>query len=340
MKKITKNRNSTVICGLDHNLDFLKSTKHGAMNEFINSILDHDLMPCITRPTRVTKTTSTLIDNILVDKQIYEHVYSGIALHDLSDHFPCLLTWPNMLPDTGKFRWMTKRDTSNDALAKVKHDLNINWHEFLNDLTDVNENFNKFHEYLSTKVNEHCQECQIKISAKKIIKEPWLTKGIVQSSWKQLRLYNTALKSKSDADRERYKHYQNVLQKLKRYSKCLYFSQQCERFKHNTYKLWQLINQITGKRNDKSMSIDYITVEGIKKYKSTNISNEFAHYYANLGQKLAENMNPSTKIIDHYLAKIKQNDKSIFFTPCTTLEISKIIKSIKPKTSSGYDDYK
>ena len=49
-------------------------------------------------------------------------------------------------------------------------------------------------------------------------------------------------------------------------------------------------------------------------------------------------MNPSTKCIDYYLAKIKCNDKSIFFTPCTTAEISKIIKGLKPKTSSGYDD--
>ena len=172
MKKLTKNRNSNIICGLDHNLDFLKSTKHGATNEFINSIIHHDLMPCITRPTRVTKTMSTLIDNILVDKRIYEHIYS-----DLSDHFPCLLTWPNILPDNEKFRWMTKRDISNEALTKVRQDLNIDWHKFLNDSSDVNEQFNKFHEYLSTKVNEHCQECQIKISVKKVIKEPWLTKG-------------------------------------------------------------------------------------------------------------------------------------------------------------------
>ena len=104
MKKLTKNRNSTVICGLDHNLDFLKHTNHGVMNDFINNIIDHDLMPCIARPTRVTKSTSTLIDNILVDKQIYEEIYSGVAIHDLSDHFPCLWTWPNALPDTNKFK--------------------------------------------------------------------------------------------------------------------------------------------------------------------------------------------------------------------------------------------
>ena len=90
-----------------------------------------------------------------------------------------------------------------------------------------------------------------------------------------------------------------------KHSKHLYFSQQCEKFKHDTLKLWQLINQISGKQNDKSTTIDYITVEGIKKYRSTNISNEFPHYYANLRQKLAENMNPCTKSIDYYLAKIK-----------------------------------
>ena len=338
MKKLTKNRNSTVICGLDHNLDFLEHTNHGVMNDFINSIIDHDLMPCITRPTRVTKSTSTLIDNILVDKRIYEQIYSGVAIHNLSDHFPCLPTWPNALPDTNKFKWVTKKDTSNEALAKVKHDLNIDWHSLLQGSNDVNEQFDKFHDFVSNKIDEHCQERQIKISNKKIIKEPWLTKGIIQSSRKQLRLYNITLKSKHGADRERYKQYRSVLQKLKRHCKRSYFSQQCERFKRDTLKLWQVTNQITGKRNDKSMIIDHITVEGVKKYSSTQISNEFANYYATLGQNLSNNLENSNNSIDHYLAKIKRNTKSIFFTPCTISEISKIIKKLKPKSSSGYDN--
>ena len=43
-----------IIIGLDHNLDFLKSSKHCTTNDFIQNNLDVSLIPTITRPTRIT----------------------------------------------------------------------------------------------------------------------------------------------------------------------------------------------------------------------------------------------------------------------------------------------
>ena len=61
-----KENPSNIIIGLDHNLDFLKSAKHGPTNDFIETNLNFGMIPTLTRPTRITKTTATLIDNILV----------------------------------------------------------------------------------------------------------------------------------------------------------------------------------------------------------------------------------------------------------------------------------
>ena len=41
----------------------------------------------ITKPSRITKTSSTLIDNILTNNILYEHI-SGLIFEDLSDHLP------------------------------------------------------------------------------------------------------------------------------------------------------------------------------------------------------------------------------------------------------------
>ena len=49
-----KLKHHELIVGLDHNLDFLKSEKHPNTQSFLEFNLDSDLMPTITRPTRVT----------------------------------------------------------------------------------------------------------------------------------------------------------------------------------------------------------------------------------------------------------------------------------------------
>ena len=45
-------------------------------------------MPLITKPTRVTKSTATLIDNIFTNNANKTGHQSGILLNDISDHLP------------------------------------------------------------------------------------------------------------------------------------------------------------------------------------------------------------------------------------------------------------
>ena len=49
------------------------------------------LVPTITRPTRITSESATLIDNIYVSGNRLEYLRSGILVADISDHFPIFL---------------------------------------------------------------------------------------------------------------------------------------------------------------------------------------------------------------------------------------------------------
>ena len=90
MGKIKLETHNDIVIGLDHNLDFLKSEKHTETANFIGSVLDNSLLPCITRPTWVTNNSATLIDNILVSCNLHTIQHSAIIVHDISDHFPSL----------------------------------------------------------------------------------------------------------------------------------------------------------------------------------------------------------------------------------------------------------
>ena len=49
------------------------------------------LVPTITRPTRITHETATLIDNLYVSGKSIVNLHSGILVADISDHFPVLV---------------------------------------------------------------------------------------------------------------------------------------------------------------------------------------------------------------------------------------------------------
>ena len=67
-----------------------------ATAEFYNCMTAHHLLPLITRPTRITCKTSTLIDNIFT--ALWPKVIkSSIVAMDTSDHLP-IIAWFESTP--------------------------------------------------------------------------------------------------------------------------------------------------------------------------------------------------------------------------------------------------
>ena len=73
IQKIKSKRNKKeLILGMDHNIDLLKSSTHTPTQEFLNMFLTNGVNPTITRPSRITNTSATLIDNIFISDSLSE----------------------------------------------------------------------------------------------------------------------------------------------------------------------------------------------------------------------------------------------------------------------------
>ena len=79
------------ILRMDHNNDLLKCHIHPAMQEFLNGILENELMLTITRPTRITQMTASLLYIVFVMKNLHNNFDSLILIDDMSDHLPSLV---------------------------------------------------------------------------------------------------------------------------------------------------------------------------------------------------------------------------------------------------------
>ena len=63
-----------LIIGMDHNFDLLKSSDHKQTQYFLDTLLNKELFPTITRPTRITHHSATLIDNIFVSMNLHKNM--------------------------------------------------------------------------------------------------------------------------------------------------------------------------------------------------------------------------------------------------------------------------
>ena len=89
--KVKKNRGGSkpeMVLGMDHNIDLLKSSHHPQTHSFIEELSRLDILPTITKPSRITSHSATLIDNIYASEQLHRQFESGLLMSDISDHLP------------------------------------------------------------------------------------------------------------------------------------------------------------------------------------------------------------------------------------------------------------
>ena len=339
LRIIKRNKYKNIVIGLDHNLDLLKSHHHVHTERFIEVNLDHLLIPTITRPTRITKTTATLIDNIIISQNLCGNFLSGIVMYDISDHLPSYCILSNIESSKKAKISIKSRDMREPNVAALKDQLShIDWVDLLCD-NRVNENLNHLNVVLQEHIERLIPYREYNVNPKRLRREPWLTAGILNSINHSKALYSKTLKKNcTDKTRIEYKNFASVLSKLKRTAKRQYYEGKCLEYKNNTKKLWQIINEVSGQTNDKTSLIDYITIDKIRVHQGTKITNHFANYFSTIGKSFAEKIPKPKKNITDYLSCIRQNEISLFLTPCTPYELGKLIDGLPNKTSSGYDN--
>ena len=119
----------------DTNIDFMKVNSHCQTEEYLDMLFSHGLLPIITKPTRITSYTATLIDHIYTNSS---HTVPGIATVDISDHSPifCIVK-----SNTERVKLRSYyRDFSNFNNESFILDINqLDWSLLLNPSKSLNE---------------------------------------------------------------------------------------------------------------------------------------------------------------------------------------------------------
>ena len=118
------------------NIDLLNYTRDNQTSEYLDMLLDLGYMPLITKATRITDHTATLIDHIYTNLP-QKITKAGICLADITDHLPVYCTVrTDRLPLYQETKYF--QDFSHFDKHLFLNDLeNIDFNQFINE--DVNE---------------------------------------------------------------------------------------------------------------------------------------------------------------------------------------------------------
>ena len=257
MKQFNDNKKQVFILG-DINIDLLKYNIHTPTEDYVDMVFSNNFLPLITKPTRITDHSKTLIDHIYMNTQNdLGNVITGILKFDISDHLPVFCTVnvsPKRNDDTFFFR-----DYKKFNIDHYKHDLeSVNWTNLFSESRDLHIATQKTIETIQQIVGRHAPLQQASSSQKKRLRKPWITAGILKSIKRKQKMYSSHFLSKDEKKMKEYKTFSNKLNKIKYIAKKNYYQNQFEKNNNNLKKTWGLIGTIINRKSKENCAITEI----------------------------------------------------------------------------------
>lgn len=325
----------------DFNINLLNYSTEAKVTRFTDMMLMNYFMPLILLPTRITPTSTSLIDHIYIreaDMHTAQTKYvAGNLIDKISDHLPnfCFLQTTDSNPDRSERP--TIRVFNEKSNSTFTHKLSlIDWNQLLDTSSDTDSCYNLF----ETKLNEIYEASYPlkKLSRKAHKNKPWFTPGLKKSRAKNASLYKKWLKSKSVADHMNYKNYNKIYKTSLKCSYTLYYNNQFSLKANSIKKVWVNLNQfLSTKVKSKGVHIEKLTIDGSQSTDPDDICNELNKHFCNVGPKAVENLSTGNGHFSDYLGP--PTSETLFVSPVTALEIEQTIDSLAISKAAGEDGF-
>ena len=259
MTIIDKKKHKISIIAGDINIDLIKSATHTPTNDFVNLLASHSFLPSVNKPTRVTNTTATLIDNIFINNMSLDN-NSVILYNDISDHFPIALCIKVPVVNVTKpIHRNTRTYTPQSTRCFLDALQNIDWHTFTVEhcnTDDVDYSYNKFHELYSTAYKKSFPLESKKVYSRRNPRQEWISSGLIKSCNTKSKLYKKCKVKPTPENIAKYKIYRNKLKHLIRVAEEKFYTDKIKRCSGNLKQIWTVLGTLVNPPNSKSFIFD------------------------------------------------------------------------------------
>ena len=271
----------------DLNENLLKYNEDKQTSEYLDMFLNLGFMPIITKPTRITGHTATLIDHIYTNMP-EKLIKSGLCLADISDHLPVFCTMANTLPTNNEprlyrdFRHFNEHAFHQDLLAVDFKTLISN---------DVNESISTIVDNLRAVTDCHAPLRKASKRQRKRLERPSISKANMHSIKQKHKLFKTHLYSTDPGKVKEYKAYSNKLNRIIHAAKKNYFSKQFELNKERIKNTWKLISKVVStKKVNTQHTIKKLLHDNRIYLDKQSICDQLNNHFINVGNGLADKL--------------------------------------------------
>jgi exonuclease III len=315
----------------DYNINLLNCESHIPTSEFLETMYSFSYSPFITKPTRVTVNSATIIDNIFCN-EYPKSSFQGVCFTDISDHFPIFYIDTHSAVDDKSTQIKPQRNYTKHNIELFSNKLqSLNWNEVLN-CNDSQKAYTLFHEKFR-KCYDVCFPLKCPKSVYKV-RKTWLTEGLKKSIKVKNKLYVYYLKHPTLSNKKTYKMYRNKLHNLLRRCEKDHYDKIFNENKNNIRKSWAIIKEIINKKKESILSDKFLIDNQLVDDRHV-IADSFNKFYVNIGPTLASTIPQGSTDPTSYISSGVSN--SIFLESVEQEEIVNIVKALK-NASPGCDE--
>ena len=327
----TTGENKTVICG-DLNID--TSTTNSQEKMYLNKLREYSMTQHITSYTRLTNKTKSTIDHTISN---LKKISCLTTHHTLADHQSIITSW-GVKTKTKTEEMPREKDNKRVHYKKSAKEIQkVDWRKWtqMNKKSDINELYDSFHNIIQNCIiHENCKR------KKNEPKMPYITKAILEQGNTVKKARKKFLKKTTESNENEYKVLKREYNKTLKKAKNEYYKNELKKAGKDSKKVWECINKLIG-RNSKKEPSSSIMHDNRVVTNNDEIANIFCEYFRSAAvdkitksQKNQENKYDFNTFLDP-----KDKQSNTFTLKNISKENTwKIIKSISPKKSSGFDE--
>ena len=332
--EIINQENKLIVLLGDYNIDLLKYGTHIKTTEFLDDMISHGLLPVITKPTRITKHSATLIDHIYTNI-IQNTSSSGIILTDIADHFGTFLIIKKEKPKkepNGKY-YRSFNQTNIDQFKTILNQCDFSG---ISNYDNADEAYSYFMELYQNAFNLAFPLKYSKYKSKYIKRESWLTEGLLVSSNHKKKLYKIKLDKPTEENINTYKNYRDMFNKQCRTAKKMYYNNLFNLYKNDMKRSWNILNQVIQNAKTNKCTQTCFLINNLVTSNKKAIAEGFNNFFASVGKNYADNIQMTDTQFDRHLTD--HYPQSFFLSPVIPDDIIKHARLLKPKLSQGHDN--
>ena len=338
LDKLTKHKNKHIMVTGDNNVDLLSHETYEPAQNLVNIFSQNGFVQVISRPTRITNHTATLIDHIFVNSP-HSITKSGVITNPVADH---LAPYVTLLTNSNKpnhrnmsFNQSNARKISDENLDKFKKAIeNTDWSE-INLIEDAIGKYTTFQKIYTKIYNDSFTKFDSKIKSQRNTTKPWILPWLQSACDRKNKLYHNYVKCPSTENKTKYDKMKRFVEKHIKRLKYKYYTDYFRKYANDSRKQWKMINSLLNRKKPNT-NIGKIILDDDNSSEITSpgeISNAFNDYFCGIAKKMKDN---STHTVNPHTPKFrdKRVENSIFLSDCTKTEIEDIVNSLKNKATS------